>query len=75
MSGSAVPRYLDVYPANVHSADLRGLRSNTEYFVDVMSFNNLGESSYSEKKISLKTKGKESVVFFSLKYLRIKIHF
>jgi len=57
MSGSAVPRYLDVYPANVISANLRGLMADAEYFVDVMAFNNIGESAYSGDRVILKTNG------------------
>lgn len=51
-------RIEDVYPANVISAVLEGLKPGTRYSIWIMAFNNMGESNYTREPVIITTAGK-----------------
>jgi hypothetical protein len=59
-------RYFDVYPANEPFVRLPDLKPGTSYEMAVMSFNNLGESNYTDKSVIVTTSSELSRDLFLL---------
>jgi hypothetical protein len=45
-------RFHDVYPANTDNDWLQGLEPGSKYTISIMSFNNIGESNYTNQIIA-----------------------
>ena len=64
--GSSYYNYHEVYEPGVHAQSVSGLQLDTEYYFNIMSFNNMGDSKYRGEFVRARTLSKSKQLNFNL---------